>query len=318
MKTIRLYATIRLRQAFRVLQDAGWTYVFILLPLALMVYFFLLETSLAGEWPLTALAFLLAVGSLHFNRRDHDFLDRLGASPFFFRWIDYTLFFIPVLIGLLIVFCLKDILIVLAVLPLLAAIRPPEQLKLLASNFPVSFIPVQAFEWRAALRRYGWWLSVLYIIALFASRLPGAGIGFSLLLAIIAAGFFDDLEEKNMLETFRPVAGFLRRKLAWQALCYHGLLLPHYLLSLFFHSQYWYLPLAAAILGQSLLCFSLFYKYANWNPHQKKAYNQVALGIYSGSLIVPFLAPAAFVYCWVYYRKAKKNLNYYYGQSTDN
>lgn len=314
MNTIRLYATIRLRQAFRVLQDAGWTYVFILLPLALMVYFYFLEVSLAGNWPMTALVFILMVGGFHFNRKDHDFLDRFGVSPFFFRLIDYVLLFLPMLIGLLILLCIKDIFIVLLALPILAAIRPPERLELFANKFPVNFIPVQAFEWRCGLRRYGWWLSLLYVLALFACRLTGAGIGFTILLALIAAGFFDDLEEKNLLETFQPVKGFLSRKMAWQALCFHGLLLPHYLLSLLFHSQYWYLLLTAAILGQTLLWFSLFYKYAHWNPHQKKAYNQVALGIFSGFLIVPFLAPAALVYCVVYYRKAQKNLNYYYGE----
>ena len=314
MKKYHLYTTIRLKQAFRMLQSVGWIYVCLFVPILMIGILGLLERSLTGNYPMTALAFLFVVTSFHFQRKDHDFLDGLGASPMIYRLLDYLLIFLPLLVGLLMIACSLDVLLVFLILPIIAAIRPPQKsIGDYMPTFPVSFIPLMAFEWRSGFRRYGWGLMLLYILALVGSYQMGVGIGFTILLALLSIGFFDELEEKTLLEVFKPFDRFFQRKIYWQALFFHGLMLPHYILSLVFHGQFWYLLLVAILIAESILLFCLFFKYAHWHPNRRKAYNQVTMGLYIGSLIVPFLAPAGLFYCWVYYKKAKKNLAYYYG-----
>ncbi len=315
MDWLKLYIKIRCLQAFRFLQDAGWFNVLLLLPIAGIVLLALLEQSLYGDFPATGLVVLITAGSIHLQRKDSDFLHRLGPSSWLLRWIDYLLLAIPFIISLLIVASYRDIALVLLVLPFLALIRPPEGLFVFRNTIAMDFLPIEAIEWRAALRKNGWWLLLVYLLALGMSKHEISGIGITLVLAIAAMGFYDKLEEKELMEVFLPIDRFLQRKAYWQALVFHGLLLPHYLLFLYFHLAYWYLLLVAVLVGQSMLCFALFYKYAQWRPHQYKAYNQMAVGFYTGGLIVPFLAPASLFYCWVYYRKAQKNLEYYYGRN---
>ena len=128
MKSIGLYLGIRLRQALRVIREVGWVYSLLILPFVIVVFFRLLEISLDGNFPATALAFLVIAGGFHVQRRDHDFLRRIGLSPMLFRLLDYLLLFIPVAVGLLIVAGWKDVLLVILVLPLMAMMRPPEGL----------------------------------------------------------------------------------------------------------------------------------------------------------------------------------------------
>ena len=310
---ILLYLGIRLRQAFRVLRDAGWINVVLVTPFVLIFLFRLLENSQEGHWPQAGMAFVVALGLLHFRRRDHDFLSRLDWPPFFLRLLDYCLIALPLLLLLLALNCHRDALLLLLAFPLLALIRPPEKRRIYGLFLQVSFLPLQAFEWRGAMRRYGWLILLVYLAGLFTCRFTSSGLGITLLMALIVVAFYDDLEEKALLEIYLPANQFLKRKAYWQGLCFHLLLLPHYLLFLVFHSRYWYLLLTAVLVAESLLLFSLFYKYTHWRPQRAKAHHQVALGLYTAGLLIPFLAPASLFYCWVYYRKARQNLNYYYG-----
>lgn len=314
MNSFSTYTNIRFRQAFRLVQSVGWLYVFLILPFVLVVVFRLLEMSQEGPLPVMGIVFLISVIGFHLNRRDHDFLSRLGSTPFAFRLLDYFLLFIPVALALILIGGFKDIILIAATLPCLAWIRPPQKKMNFGANLPLGFIPVQAFEWRSSLRRHGWVVLLLYVIGLVASHIMGVGLGVIILTVLMVGSFYDELEEKNLLEVYRQGDDFLQRKLYWQGLTFHALFLPHYLLFLFFHVEYWYLLVIAILIAQSFLCFYLFFKYAHWRPFQKRAYNQVAVGLYAGFLLIPFLAPAALFYCWVYYRKAKKNLQNYYGQ----
>ena len=314
MEILKTYISIRLRQLFRVARDAGWGYVLILLPFLAVVILALLDRSLRSGQPITAAVYFLFAASFHFNRRDAAFLSRLPLFPFLFRCLDYTLLSIPFLCGVVVLGLFREVVFLLLGIPLLALLPSAYGLLARQRSWSFSFIPVSAFEWRAGFRRYGWLFLLVYIVTLFAFRLTGAAIVATVLLSIFSVSLFDDLEDKNLLEAFDPPRKFLLKKAYGQGLVFHTLLLPQYILFLAFHTGYWYLLLAVILIAECILLFALFYKYAHWHPQQRKAYNQMATGLYAGGMIVPFLAPASLFYCWLYFRKAQRNLQYYYGQ----
>ncbi len=314
MKMIATYSRIRCLQAFRFLRDAGWGYVLLLSPFFLVVLFRLLEMSLA-DFPATALVAITLVLGLQVQRKDRDFLSRLGPAPWLLRILDYSLVVLPFVFSLLIVGAYQDLLVLLPSILLIVFLPPLNRGAIFKRGLSMNRLPIEALEWRTGLRRRGWLLVLLYVLAVATAHFMGSILGLIILVSLVVAGFYEELEEKDLLEVFLPSRGFLRRKLYWQGLCFHLLLLPAYVLFLFWHPSYWYLLLTASLIGQSILCFSLFYKYSQWRPQQLRAYQQTALGLYLGGLVVPFLAPASLFYCWVCYRKAQANIEYYYGRN---
>ena len=311
MSTIPTYLRIRCLQAFRFLRDAGWGYVLILAPFFLVSLFRLLELSRDG-FPATALLVLALALSFQIQRGDRDFLSRLGPSPWLLRQLDYGMLALPLVPALLLVGATGDLPWLLGVVPI-AALPSWGRRRSFWGTWSLRLLPREALEWRAGLRQRAWLLALLYGLGLLTARFVGSLLGLILLTALVVAGFYEELEGKDLLEAFLPHRGFLGCKLYWQAYCFHVLLLPAYLLFLYWHGPLWYLLLAAVLIAQSILCFSLFYKYSQWRPGQLRAYQQTALGLYVAGLVVPFLAPASLFYAWVFYRKARANIAYYYG-----
>ena len=98
---------------------------------------------------------------------------------------------------------------------------------------------------------------------------------------------------------------------------FNAFLAPHYLLFLFFHTAYWYLLLTAIIVAFLLFCVCLFYKYAGFSPGRILVNHQIILALSLVALfspLMPVFLPGLLIYLVVLWRRAYKNLEYYYAE----
>ncbi len=313
MKVIYTILGIRLRQLLRLIRTLGWGYLLILLPLVLLFVLVILEQ--AQKLPgLLGVAGLILLTFIHVQRNDKAFLSSLECAPFLFRATEYSAGVLPLTALALGVLGSWEDGLLLQGGALLVALLPMRQKRavFVQPSLQLSFLPVQAYEWKAGFRRYGWGLLLLYLVGLTLCWLVGTIPIVAALMAVVVSSFYEDIEAKEMLESVTQKGDLLKHKLRMQVQIFHGGMLPLYVLFLIFHAAYWYILLLATIGAQLLLSFAVFYKYANYSPGRRRVYNQLVVGLFFMSLLLPFLLPVAGVYCLVYSRRASRNLNYYY------
>ena len=141
------------------------------------------------------------------------------------------------------------------------------------------------------------------------------GLLAALLISFTFAAFFDEVESKELFEVFHFKKGILKSKIKIYLGLYYLLLIPHILLFLLLHFQYWYLLLAALFLGTTLILFNIFYRYAQFTPYRRRVYNSTANSLFIFSILIPFFYPVTLIYLLIYWLKARKNIRFYYAEN---
>jgi len=301
----------RLRQLGRSLASIGWL-LLLLIPIlgALLLQF---GAVLGAQSPFLILGVAGAVlGLVHWRRRDGVFLKQLAVPGWQLLLVEYQLLLLP-LTALLLIF--RDVqwsTFTHHLLAIVCAFLPVSTYESYRKwSFPLPrLLPVQAFEWRCGLRRNGFWLLPLYSLALIFAHYPPVPLLMVLVTVILATSFFDKLESMSMLVVFYP--GILWRKVVLSNLVLHFFLLPHYLLFLFFHTTIWYILLAAVLVAQLLQMTAIYFKYAAYLPHRRKANNSNVLGGLIICSLIPFLFPLLLLAVVYYGVQARRRLDYFF------
>jgi hypothetical protein len=131
----------------------------------------------------------------------------------------------------------------------------------------------------------------------------------------VFASFFDEVESKELFEVFHFQKGILTSKIKLYLGLYFLLMIPHILLFLILHFQYWYLLLAALFFGTTLILFNIFYRYAQFTPYRRRVYNSTANSLFVFSILIPFFYPVTLIYLLIYWLKARKNIRFYYAEN---
>lgn len=309
LRPIALILEIRLRQAWRSARSVGALWL-LGLPLAVVFYLSALST-LAGQSQgvITALA-LLPSTLMHFKRRDLFFLEKQGFPLRLVLFTEYAL--LSLLLGVPpAMLSGRQSVIWLTLAGSFAIALLPQWKRRAGSGRPLAlaFVPVRAFEWRSALRRYGWLFLLFYLPGLVFGAYTGAPLLSVILIAALLPDVFKDCEPKDLMEPFFYRPGGLWRKLALHAALLLLALLPLALLFFIFSPEVWYL-MPLAMLGALLyLAFAILYKYAHYRPGGRKVHNSITAGLFALGLIIPFFAPACLVYLGVLFHKAKRKVN---------
>lgn len=312
----RLILKIRLNQLWRLIRSVGWFLVLLLIFAVGGVFLALLENLYKAD----ALSWALLIGiillMIHFSRGDSAFLKKLNISPRLFFTIEYLSGLTPLLLIMAILGRWLDLLasvLIALLIPLLPA--GPRSWGAIR-KVKLSWIPIKAFEWRGGIRQRPIPLLLFYLVGLLLSFFfPFAYIVMLLLLALIASSFFEVIESKDLVEVIYLPHCSLSPKLLLHFTVFHFLILPYHILFLLRFSSYWYIGLAAALMGSLLLAFSLLYKYAGYYPRRLKVYNQTPVGIFFLSMLIPFFWPGVIIYWIVKWRQAERRLKYYYADS---
>lgn len=306
----------RFRQLYRMLREIGVFY--------LVFAFFLMFGLLMGALDQIVKSQSVAFGFLgillgffiHINRKDAAFLSMLSVfTPKLFA-AEYLIGFFPLTLVFILsgnfgaaVFQNTGLLLCCFIKPL------DHSTNTYVSDMDVKFLTLKAFEARSYIRQFFIPLVFVYVLLLTTAMFVAPALLAALLISFTFAAFFDEVEGKELFEVFHFRKGILTSKIQLYLGLYFLLLLPHILLFLILHLQYWYLLLAALFSGTSLILFSIFYRYAQFTPYRRRVYNSTAISLFIFSIIIPFFYPVTLIYLLIYWLKARKNIRFYYAEN---
>lgn len=316
MNLLKFIIHFRLRQAFRMLKSVGWLLV-LALPLFGVYFLGILQATKTTNSIIIGLVLSLIIGSIHFYRKDGDFLKHLSVPSKLIFLIEYNGLLLTTSLPILILYGKWEIFsIANGAAFLMVLFKPGLLANQQSSTRPIpKFIPVELFEWRSGLRKYYSYAIIIYLVGLIFCNYIGSALAVTILWAMMSVSFYEEIESKELLENIHFKYGLLKRKVISHSLLFHFLLLPHYVLFLVFHGQYWYILTIAIGLSQLLLAFSIFYKYAVYRPGRRRTYNQTATGLFIGGFLIPFLAPGSIWYLFTFWRRAIKRIKYFYAEN---
>ena len=313
LKTILQF---RLKQFWRLLKTIGWGLLIIALPLAFVMVMVILDLIRRHDPLLSGGVILVLLLSMHWNRKDGAWLNHLLKRPAQLFLIEYNAFLLLLSIPVFLIFgnWITPIMIhfggsLIAFLPILNRSQSRK------SGVSLNFIPVEAFELRTGFRKLFWAYVLLYIFGLVICKFVFGALVITILFGLLVTAFYDEVEPKELVENIHFKTDILKRKIWLHSLVLHGILSPHYILFLIFHTQYWWLLLTAILIAESFLLYALMYKYAHYLPNRKRVYNSTSLSIYSIGFIVPFFFPASLYSLISMWRKAIKRIHFFYADN---
>lgn len=305
------FLKLRALQLGRILRDVGFIRVLLLLFFCLHITVIIPKFFFYAPWPAAATV-ILAMGSLHHNRKDRFFLERhFNRYAKRIMLVEYQLLALPATVLLIYAnqpLCALFFVIALSTVPYInLSIR-----KFRGSIKRMYFLPSTAFELKAGLRNNYISIPLLLLLGVFFGKLIFMPLLVIFLLTIILASFNNYCEASLMVEAFnRSPINFLNRKLLTQLISMLILFTPINLSFMLFHAPYWYVLLAVNVIGLIIQALSICLKYAMYIPGEALKKNNLLLGLAIACFFIVFLAPVPLVMLVIYYRKAVNNLKTY-------
>lgn len=313
---ISIILKTRAIQLIRLIKSVGFLLLLVFVPLAGIAFLGLFQ-MLSNSDPMYLAAGIPAViGMLHFYRKDGRFLQLTFSKKEVFKilLIEYS-----VAAGL---FCLLFGIALKAwgFVPIAISASTmisffPFAKKSNRNSFswlPLNWLPTAAFEWRWAFRKMGIMMLPIWAAGFLGIKFTGAPILSLMLFSITLCSAFEYLENKELIAATGYDSSFLLKKVGLHLMILHLIFLPQHLIFFIFHFQYWYIHLVAMIAVSLLLSFAIFKKYSEYAPRRVRTYNGTQIGIFVLFATVPFLMPAAVAQIFFFYRKAKRNMDFYF------
>lgn len=300
---------LRLNQAFRMFRSVGWPLLLLGIPMIVVLSLGVVERSTDGYS--LSIIFALGISSLHNYRMDHNHLKQLGYKSWLVCIAEYLI--IAVVFGSLTWLLVGNYynLLVMIIASLGIAILPNINWSGLKKRlfFPVSWVPLRDFEHRVGMRITGWFVLVFIVFgSLVAYSSPIVPIVAVILISLIITSWHSYFEPISMVELQKSPAQFLTTKLLQSAKYLFIFFIPIVIAYLFYYIELWYLLVVVVLFGLLINAFAIFYKYSGYHPSRERAHGEMAVGIFSICMLVPFFAPVCLFYLVVYLRKADQNL----------
>lgn len=306
----------RFRQLLRMLRGIGVVYLILVFVLLFGGIMGAIEQLVKSDAPALGLLGIFFVFFIHLNRKDIGFLSKLDIfTPKLFA-AEYLISLLPLSLTFIFSENYGAAILQNAGLILISFIKPISGFSGgFSSRLDFKMLFRQAFEARSYLRQFVIPLGLVYVFLLGTAMFVAPAILAAFFIAITFAAFFDEVESKELFEVFHFKKGILTSKIQTYLGLYFSLMIPHILLFLVLHFEYWYLLLAALFFGSTVILFNIFYRYAQFTPYRRRVYNSTANSFFIFSILVPFFYPVTLVYLLIYWRRARKNIQFYYAKN---
>jgi hypothetical protein len=317
LTTLSQYLSFRAKQLFRVLKDIGIGHLIILAPILFVGILGVLQFILTDQNFSVAALLLFTLAGNHWNRKDRFFLKQFPLPITLIFCLDYVILCSP-FIACFIFWAKWQNLMVLSIgILILVLVKPPYHKgvnKKIGHLFSFEWIPLEIFEWRAGLRKNTWTFLCLYGLGLGLSFYPITAPIFVFLMAYGVTTFFQFYENKDLLLAVNHDKKLLQKKTIGSLKIFNGLMLPHYLLFIFFNPNPQYLGalVVVSIISQLIIIFAIAMKYKTYSFHERKIHNNFPLAIFMACWTFPFLWPIPILMTIRFWKKAKENLIYHY------
>ncbi len=263
-------------------------------------------------WPSwISVAYLLSLVSLQLKRSDKSFLKVNVPNYLMVIFVEYILLAIPLLACQVYLHYYELVgatILGLAIIPMLGLRFQRKGM----NNKLIQFIPHEAFEWKSGIRKYFYFLVLIWMGAIMFSGFVGAVPVAMIILALVFLNFYELGEPLHILMASELGAlKFLLRKLAISQMILAVVLLPLVFAFLIFHPQLWFIPVIEYILISCILAYAILLKYAFYQPNIKLIAGQIFIAVGTMSLFIPILIPLVWVLSIRFYFKSISNLNPY-------
>lgn len=317
LTTLPQYLSFRAKQLFRVLKDIGIGHLIILAPILFVGVLGVLQLVLTSQ-NYTVPGFLIfsLIGN-HWKRKDRFFLEQLSFPIFIIFYLDYWILCSPFMACFIFWAQWQNLITLIIGISILAFVKPPYHKginKKTIHFLGLDRIPLELFEWRAGLRKNTWTFILLYLLGLGLSFYPVTAPIIVFLMALGVTTFFQFFEHKDLLLVVNHDKKLLQKKTIGSLKLFNLLMLPHYLLFIFFNPHLIHLGVLGVVtsIAQLIIIFSIAMKYKTYSFHEHKIYNTLPLSIFIGCWTIPFLWPIPILMIIRFWKKAKENLIYHY------
>lgn len=310
------FLLFRCKQVGRYVQRTG--VLFIILPLLLLsgtIFKGMENLILLSDVNLVLLYLFVIIGILY-QRTDYHFLKHSEQSLFLIYLVDVGLITIPFCIPFLILgkglavvgaliagFCMS------LVWPFIASLINSREIK---SNALKVDVPSPDLELKYIARKYGIFLCLLYVVCLFYAAYPAAIFVITFIFLGVFQSALEFFEPKEMIFYHDSAEHFLHAKIFRMWYSIQLLLIPFYLIGLYFSPSYWFLFLLVFLASTLMIIFSICNKYVFYRPSLLKYNTNMLGGIMLLFMLMPGFQLVVLFMSIVQYFKAKKNLNFYW------
>ncbi len=310
------FLLFRCKQVGRYIKRTGIFYI--LLPLFLLSGAILqgMENLVQLSNPSLVALYLFVLLGVLYQRTDYNFLVHSEQPLYFIYLIDIGLFTIPFCIPFLIlgkwevvVGILGAGLFISLIWPFIASFLYAVEIK--STSLKID-IPTEELELKYVARKYGVFLTLLYIVCLFYSAYPAAIFVFTFVFFAVFQSALEYLEPKEMIFYHDSASQFLHNKIFKIWLPIQILMLPFYGIGLYFSLSYWYLFLVVFLASTTMTVFFICNKYVFYRPSVLKCNTNTLAGIMFLFMLLPGFQLVVLFMSIIQYFKAKKNLNYYW------
>jgi hypothetical protein len=304
LKTIVLkLLNFRIKQIFRFIKQTGYIR-FIFLASILTILLSQGVANLTDFHPIySILLYLLGIIFIHIFRNDTLFISHLDLDRRFIYISEYNFIIIPLT---LIILSVGSINLIPAghIVSTAVAFLPSRRFQFhnATKAKQLHWVPAHLFEWRTTFRKYYWNTLIIYGMAILFSNYIYSLPVFILIWFTVLVQTFNHSETKELIEVYAEKKEFIKQKLKNHTLFLHALILPHYSLFLIFHSSDWILMLFIICILQSILTFSILFKYSVYRYNRHIIGNQIPAAIFLILSLIMF--PISLILLYVYWKNS--------------
>lgn len=285
-------------------RDLGYWFI----PILLSVFFVSKEISEQSQLYALSLGAvcILFLYVYHTNRKDLSFIKHYLAHPLRDVCINYNLLTLSVSLAL----ALSGWIMIALCLHLFVSLLVFTKINFSGPAFLFigKHLPSSEFEWISGIRKNFIPLLILFLLALLLSPVKFFGVVALFLMNSIFLSFYSEFEPLPMLNPNNLSAEhFLKQKISFFIKVLLVLNVPLLLVNSVFHPDIIWFNLCFLIGFSMLASFSVYIKYANYQPKHDLKFHIDYLFFYAAALI-PFLLPLSFFLNISHKKKAIQNL----------
>lgn len=310
---IGAFIKIRFKQLYRAIEGIGFFRAIFLVGLfAFMGFVLFKQTEILPNAYYILGIYLLLIVLIQLKRQDKLFLKSHFKNYKLIYFTEYFILIIPLLVCLIYHYQWISTFILFPSLFLIVNL----DLKLKRRDLNTKIqqcIPYDSFEWKGGLRKSFLFLVPLWIISLATSFFIGSVPIAIFIFGIVALDFYEKSEPYQMILAYEmSTPRFLFHKISLQIIVFSFITIPLIILFMFFHYEYWYIPIAEYFIFISLNIYFILTKYAFYEPNTKSPTTVIfgTIGIVA-TLFIPFLLPVIWILSVWFYFKSTDKLNLY-------
>jgi hypothetical protein len=248
---------------------------------------------------------------LQLNRKDKEFIYSHLENPHWQLFTEYAALTLPFFITAIFTKSWFYFLLELGVLFCIPFLHIAVRSKAILKNMS-RVIPAEQFEWIAGLRKNVILITTLYLLAAAFCWFRILPLFLLWFLTTVLLSFYSECESLQVLrESGRPAGKFLLLKL--YAHCKYILLLftPLIVVNTLCNPEFLLINLLFIPVQVALLSFAILLKYSLYTPNKMESGNSVLLTSIAVLVSLPYFLPLPIILSFIYFYKAKRNLNYY-------